>query len=61
MGKFILRRLLLLIPILLGLTVLVFFFIRALPGRPGQRDPRRARDAREPSSGCAPRSGSTGR
>ena len=34
MGKFILRRLLLLIPILLGLTVLVFLFIRALPGDP---------------------------
>lgn len=34
MGKFILRRLLLLVPILLGLTVLVFLFIRALPGDP---------------------------
>ena len=34
MGKFILRRLLLLIPILLGLTLLVFLFIRALPGDP---------------------------
>jgi peptide/nickel transport system permease protein len=33
-GKFILRRLLLLIPILLGLTLLVFLFIRALPGDP---------------------------
>ena len=34
MGKFILRRLLLLIPILFGLTILVFLFIRALPGDP---------------------------
>ena len=34
MGKFILRRLLLLVPILLGLTVLVFLFIRLLPGDP---------------------------
>ena len=34
MGKYILRRLLLLVPILLGLTVLVFLFIRALPGDP---------------------------
>ncbi|MGH2393525.1 MAG: ABC transporter permease, partial [Candidatus Limnocylindria bacterium] len=34
MGTFILRRLLLLIPILLGLTVLVFLFIRLLPGDP---------------------------
>ena len=34
MGKLILRRLLLLIPILLGLTLLVFLFIRALPGDP---------------------------
>jgi peptide/nickel transport system permease protein len=33
-GKFILRRLLLLIPILLGLTVLIFLFIRMLPGDP---------------------------
>jgi peptide/nickel transport system permease protein len=33
-GKFILRRLILLLPILLGLTVLVFLFIRALPGDP---------------------------
>ncbi|HEX7172062.1 MAG TPA: ABC transporter permease [Candidatus Limnocylindria bacterium] len=34
MGKFILRRLLLLIPILLGLTVIIFLFIRLLPGDP---------------------------
>lgn len=34
MGTFILRRLLLLIPIMLGLTVLVFLFIRLLPGDP---------------------------
>jgi peptide/nickel transport system permease protein len=33
-GKFILRRLLLLIPILLGLTVIIFLFIRLLPGDP---------------------------
>jgi len=33
-GKFILRRLLLLIPILLGLTLLIFLFIRLLPGDP---------------------------
>ncbi len=32
MGKFILRRLLVLIPILLGLTVIIFMFIRLLPG-----------------------------
>ncbi len=34
MGKFILRRLLLLIPILLGLTVGIFMFVRLLPGDP---------------------------
>lgn len=34
MGKFILRRLLLLIPILLGLTVIIFMLIRLLPGDP---------------------------
>ena len=34
MGKFIIRRLLLLIPILLGLSVLIFLFIRLLPGDP---------------------------
>jgi peptide/nickel transport system permease protein len=33
-GKFILRRLLLLIPILLGLTLFIFLFIRLLPGDP---------------------------
>jgi peptide/nickel transport system permease protein len=33
-GKFILRRVLLLIPILLGLSVLIFLFIRLLPGDP---------------------------
>lgn len=34
MGKFIIRRLLLLIPILLGLSILIFLFIRLLPGDP---------------------------
>ncbi len=34
MGKFILRRILLLIPILLGLSLLIFLFIRLLPGDP---------------------------
>jgi peptide/nickel transport system permease protein len=33
-AKFIIRRLLLLIPILLGLSVLIFLFIRLLPGDP---------------------------
>ena len=36
MLRFIVRRLLLLIPILLGLSVLVFGWIRALPGSPAQ-------------------------
>ena len=34
MGKFIARRLLLLVPILLGLTLLIFIFTRLLPGDP---------------------------
>ena len=34
MVKFVVRRLLLLIPILLGLSILVFLWIRALPGSP---------------------------
>lgn len=34
MLKFVLRRLLLLIPILLGLSFLLFFWVRALPGGP---------------------------
>ena len=34
MAKFILRRLLILIPILFGLSVFIFFFIRLLPGDP---------------------------
>ena len=36
MVKFIVRRLLMLIPILLGLSILVFLWIRALPGGPAQ-------------------------
>ena len=36
MLRFVVRRLLLLIPILLGLSILVFFWIRALPGGPAQ-------------------------
>ena len=34
MLRFIVRRLLLLVPILLGLSILIFFWIRALPGGP---------------------------
>ena len=36
MLKFVVRRLLLLIPILLGLSILVFIWIRALPGGPAE-------------------------
>jgi peptide/nickel transport system permease protein len=36
MLRFIVRRLLLLVPILIGLSILVFFWIRALPGGPAQ-------------------------
>jgi peptide/nickel transport system permease protein len=36
MLRFIVRRMLLLVPILLGLSLLVFFWIRALPGGPAQ-------------------------
>jgi len=36
MLKFVVRRLLLLIPILLGLSLLVFLWIRALPGSPAE-------------------------
>ena len=36
MLKFVVRRLLLLFPILLGLSILVFIWIRALPGGPAQ-------------------------
>jgi peptide/nickel transport system permease protein len=34
--RFVVRRLLLLVPILLGLSILVFFWIRALPGSPAE-------------------------
>src|SRR3712207_4384278 len=34
MLRFVVRRLLLLVPILLGLSLLVFFWVRALPGSP---------------------------
>ena len=36
MLRFVVRRLLLLIPILIGLSILVFLWIRALPGGPAQ-------------------------
>src|SRR6478672_3633115 len=36
MLRFVVRRVLLLIPILLGLSILVFVWIRALPGSPSQ-------------------------
>src|SRR5918995_3786097 len=36
MLRFVVRRLLLLLPILLGLSILVFLWIRALPGGPAQ-------------------------
>ena len=53
MLKFAVRRLLLLVPILLGLSVLVFLFVRALPGGPetallGERStPERIAQVRE--------------
>src|SRR6187551_2898881 len=34
MLRYVVRRLLLLIPILFGLSILVFFWVRALPGSP---------------------------
>ena len=34
MLRFVVRRLLLLVPILIGLSILVFLWIRALPGSP---------------------------
>src|SRR5215213_759399 len=36
MLRFVVRRLILLVPILLGLSILVFVWIRALPGGPAQ-------------------------
>ena len=36
MLRFVVRRLLLLVPILLGLSILVFAFVRALPGSPAE-------------------------
>ena len=36
MLRFVVRRLLLLVPILLGLSILIFLWIRALPGGPAE-------------------------
>jgi len=36
MLRYVVRRLLLLVPILLGVSILIFFWIRALPGSPAQ-------------------------
>ncbi|MCI7742776.1 MAG: ABC transporter permease [Clostridiales bacterium] len=37
MGKYIAKRLLLIVPILLGVTIIVFTIINAIPGDPGRR------------------------
>jgi peptide/nickel transport system permease protein len=34
MLRYVVRRLLLLVPILLGVSILIFFWVRALPGNP---------------------------
>jgi len=36
MLRYIVRRLLILVPILLGVSLLIFFWIRALPGSPAE-------------------------
>ncbi|WP_110114312.1 ABC transporter permease [Bacillus sp. CGMCC 1.16541] len=36
MGSYIIRRILMLVPVLLGLSLVVFFMIRAIPGNPAQ-------------------------
>src|SRR5918998_5557819 len=36
MLRYVVRRLLLLVPILLGLSLLLFFWVRALPGSPAE-------------------------
>ena len=61
MLRFIVRRLLLLIPILFGLSILVFVWIRALPGSPGELAARRARDRRRRSRRSTTSTASTAR
>jgi len=39
MLRFVVRRLLLLTPILLGVSILLFFWVRALPGSPAESPP----------------------
>ena len=46
MLRFIVRRLLGAIPVLFGLSIILFAFVHLLPGRPGDGDPRPARDPR---------------
>ncbi len=55
MLRYVVRRLLLLVPILVGVSILIFFWIRALPGKP--RRPRFSGNARRPSSSSSTRSG----
>ena len=54
MLRFVVRRLLLLVPILVGLSILVFVWIRALPGRARAGAPRRAGDPAGGRAGPAP-------
>ena len=61
MLRFIVRRLLLLVPILFGLSILVFVWIRVLPGSPGAGAPRRAGDAAARRARSVTSTGSTSR
>ena len=41
MGRYVARRLLQMIPVFIGTTLLIFFMVYALPGDPVRRDVRR--------------------
>ena len=45
MLRYVVRRLLLLVPILLGVSILIFFWVHGAAGQPGVGAARRARDA----------------
>ncbi len=60
-ARFIVRRILGAIPVLFGLSLILFFFLRAAARRPGHRHPGPARDARSSSPRSTSRWASTSR
>ena len=60
MLSYALRRLAMIVPVLLGISVIVFLVMAMIPGRPGARHPREASRRRRTPRSSARSSASTG-